>query len=68
MDTYHVLREFGASWWLIAMFGFFLWMVLRALKPSQAAACEEARTMLFRGDDAAPVTSQPDNQEEGQNV
>jgi len=31
MDTYSILREFADSWFLIAMFGFFLTVVARAL-------------------------------------
>ena len=42
MDTYSVLREFADSWFLIAMFGFFLTVVARALWPSHRAVQAEA--------------------------
>ena len=48
MDTYSVLREFADSWFLIAMFGFFIAAVIWAFLPSQRSAREDAAQIPFK--------------------
>ena len=52
MDTYSLLREFADSWFLIAMFGFFLTCVARALWPSARSAQDAAAAIPM--DDETP--------------
>ncbi len=51
MDTYTLLRAFADSWFLLAMFGFFLSVVIWAFLPSQRAAREDAAGIPFRDED-----------------
>ncbi len=48
METYTMLREFADSWFLIAMFGFFLAACGRAFLPSQRQARRDAANIPFR--------------------
>jgi len=48
MDTYTLLREFADSWFLIAMFGFFLGAGVWAYWPSQRSARDDAACIPFR--------------------
>ncbi len=50
METYTVLREFADSWFLIAMFAFFIGGGIWACLPSRRAAREEAAGIPFRDD------------------
>ncbi|WP_348524159.1 cbb3-type cytochrome c oxidase subunit 3 [Phaeobacter sp. J2-8] len=52
MDTYTLLREVADSWVLLAMFLFFLGVMIWAYLPSQSAARTEAQMIPFRDDDA----------------
>ena len=52
METYSILREFADSWMLLALFGFFLWVVLRVFRPSSRAAHDESAGIPFRNEDA----------------
>lgn len=51
MDTYSILREFADSWFLIAMFAFFVGAGLFVFRPSARALHEDARQLPFRNDD-----------------
>ena len=51
MDTYSFLREFADSWFLIAMFAFFIGAGLWAFWPSQRAARLDAAEIPFRDND-----------------
>ena len=53
MDTYSILREFADSWFLIAMFGFFLTVVARALFTMRRPEIEAAAAIPM--DDERPV-------------
>lgn len=57
MDTYSTLREFADSWFLIAMFGFFLACVTRALWPAAGAAQAEAAAIPLSDDRPAEEPS-----------
>ena len=48
MDTYSILRAFADSWFLIAMFTFFLGVVIWAFLPSQRSARDDAASIPFR--------------------
>ena len=48
METYTVLRAFADSWFLIAMFAFFLGTCVFAFWPSQRDARDEAAGIPFR--------------------
>jgi len=50
MDTYSLLRAFADSWFLIAMFSFFIGVSLWAFWPSQKSARMEAAQIPFRED------------------
>lgn len=50
METYTVLRAFADSWFLIAMFAFFLSAGLWAFWPSQRGARHDAARIPFRED------------------
>ena len=50
MDTYSVLREFADSWFLIAMFTFFLGTWVWAFWPSLKSARKDASEIPLRDD------------------
>ncbi len=52
METYTLLREFADSWFLIALFCFFLGACIFAFWPSQAAARDDAAAIPLRDDTA----------------
>ena len=51
METYTFLREFADSWFLIAMFCFFVGTWIFAFWPSLRHAREEAASIPLRDDD-----------------
>ncbi|MGI3170259.1 cbb3-type cytochrome c oxidase subunit 3 [Pseudooceanicola sp. C21-150M6] len=50
MDTYSILREFADSWMLLAMFGFFLGVILWVLRPGSRATYAETAGIPFRNE------------------
>ena len=50
METYTFLRAFADSWFLIAMFTFFIGAGVWAFWPSQRAARQDAAEIPFRDD------------------
>ncbi len=50
METYSLLREFADSWFLIAMFAFFLGASIFAFWPSQKSARDDAAAIPLRDD------------------
>lgn len=50
METYSTLREFADSWFLIAMFGFFVSAVLWAFRPGSTKTYEEVSQIPLRDD------------------
>lgn len=50
MDTYTLLRAFADSWFLIAMFSFFVGAAIWAFWPSQRDARQNAAEIPFRDD------------------
>lgn len=56
MGQYSFLRELADSWALLAMFGFFLCIVIWAFRPGSNKTHEEIANIPFRHDDKpAPV-------------
>lgn len=54
MDTYSILREFADSWFLIAMFAFFVGTAIWVFLPGRRKASEDAAGIPFR--EAEPET------------
>lgn len=47
---YDTLRHFADSWGLLAMFLFFIFVVLFAFRPGSKKKAEEAESILFKDD------------------
>lgn len=60
MQTYSILREFADSWFLIAMFAFFLGVCLFAFWPSLGASRDDAASIPLRDDEGAPCKNNCD--------
>jgi len=65
MDTYSILREFADSWFLIAMFAFFLGACIFAFWPSLRGAREDAANIPLRDDDTTGATADKKGQSDG---
>jgi len=50
-DTYTITRAFADSWFLLAMFLFFIGAVLWALRPGSRAAHADTADIPFRNED-----------------
>lgn len=57
---YHILREIADSWVLLAMFVFFVGVVVWAFRPGSNRAHRDAANTIFRNDE------QPAKSEEAQ--
>ena len=51
MDTYSILRGFADSWALLAMFLFFVGVILFTFRPSAKAAHEDNARIPLRNDE-----------------
>lgn len=51
MDTYSLLREFADSWFLIAMFAFFVGTIVWAFRPGSGKVHDETSQIPFRNED-----------------
>ncbi len=51
MDTYSILREFADSWGLLAMFFFFVGIVLFTFRPGSKATHSNAANIPLRSSD-----------------
>ncbi len=51
MDMYSLLREFADSWALLALFTFFLGVIVWAFRPGSRRAHEEAGNIPFQYED-----------------
>ncbi|MBA84867.1 cbb3-type cytochrome c oxidase subunit 3 [Thalassobius sp. S69A] len=56
METYSILREFADSWMLIALFAFFIGVVVFAFRPGSSKVYDDVADIPFRHEDkpAAP--------------
>ena len=55
-ETYGWLRELADSWFLLAMFVFFIGAVIWAFRPSARKAHEDAANIPMRDDEPRPVS------------
>ncbi|MGF1444873.1 MAG: cbb3-type cytochrome c oxidase subunit 3 [Pikeienuella sp.] len=49
--TYHLIREFAASWWLLVMMIFFVAVVLFTLRPGSKATHDDIAQIPLRNDE-----------------
>ncbi|MGK7651485.1 cbb3-type cytochrome c oxidase subunit 3 [Roseovarius sp. B08] len=52
MDTYSLLREFADSWMLLALFAFFIGVVIWVMRPGSRDTYENVADIPFRNEDA----------------
>ncbi len=58
MDTYSLLRQFADSWMLLALFVFFVGVVIWVFRPGSGAKDREIGNIPFRNEDKpAPADS-----------
>ena len=56
METYSLLREFADSWMLLALFAFFVAMLVWVFRPGSRSVHRDTANIPFRHDDKpAPV-------------
>ena len=58
METYSFLRELADSWGLLAMFAFFIGVVIWAFRPGSAEVHQDTANIPFRHDDR-PAPADP---------
>ena len=66
METYSLLRQFADSWMLLALFVFFLGVVVWVFLPSRRAIHDDAAQVIFRNERAPardPVAAPPSQNE-----
>ena len=51
METYSFLREFADSWMLLALFAFYVSIVIWAFRPGSTATYSDTANIPFRHDD-----------------
>ncbi|APX23508.1 MAG: CcoQ/FixQ family Cbb3-type cytochrome c oxidase assembly chaperone [Rhodobacteraceae bacterium] len=59
-ETYNALRHFADSWGLLAMFVFFVGVIVWALRPGSRKKHADAANVLFRNEDK-PATAASDH-------
>jgi len=52
MDTYSFLRQIADSWFLLAMFAFFIGAILWAFRPGSRKVHQDTANIPFRHEDA----------------
>jgi cytochrome c oxidase cbb3-type subunit 4 len=60
MNTYEVLREFAASWAMLALFVFFICVVIWAYRPGSRKTHEDIANIPFRHEDRPAPSGGPD--------
>ena len=50
MDTYSLLREFADSWMLLALFSFFIAVILWVFRPGSRKTYEDTANVIFRNE------------------
>ena len=61
MDTYSLLREIADSWVLLAMFAFFIGVVVFAFRPGATKVYDDVADIPFRHEDKpAPSGGRPE--------
>lgn len=51
METYTFLRELADSWFLLAMFCFFVGVILWVFRPGSTASYQDTANSIFRNTD-----------------
>ena len=51
METYTFLRQLADSWFLLAMFAFFVGVILWVLRPGSSATYRDTANSIFRNED-----------------
>ncbi|ANT59653.1 MULTISPECIES: CcoQ/FixQ family Cbb3-type cytochrome c oxidase assembly chaperone [Roseobacteraceae] len=60
MDTYSALRHFADSWGLLAMFVFFVGMLIWLFRPGSKHSHDNAASIPLRNDDAPAAARAPE--------
>ena len=63
METYSLLREFADSWMLLALFAFFIGVVLWVFRPGSGKTYADTASIPFRHEDK-PAPSGADSAKE----
>jgi len=61
METYSLLRQFADSWVLLALFVFFIGVVIFAFRPGSTKAYSDVANIPFRHEDAPEPPRGDDN-------
>jgi cytochrome c oxidase cbb3-type subunit 4 len=61
METYSILREIADSWVLLAMFSFFIAVILWAFRPGSTAIYKSVSQIPLRDDEALAVNEKGDS-------
>ncbi len=56
MDTYSITRQFADSWALLALFVFFIGMVIWVFRPGSTRTYKDTANIPFRHDDKPAAT------------
>ena len=64
METYSLLREFADSWMLLALFLFFVGMILWVFRPGSTKSYSEPAGIPFRHEDKPAPRAQADAEKE----
>lgn len=59
METYTLLREFADSWMLLALFTFFVGMVIWVFRPGSSKIDRDIANIPFRHEDKPAPTNTP---------
>ena len=62
METYTFLRQLADSWFLLAMFIFFIGVIIWVLRPGSSAGYRDTANVVFRNEDK-PAKSQTNIEE-----
>lgn len=64
METYSILRQLADSWGLLAMFAFFIGMVIWVFRPGSRKTHEDTANIPFRHEDRPAPRQGDDNHAE----
>ena len=59
METYTFLRQLADSWFLLAMFVFFLGVIVWVLRPGSTASHRDTANLVFRNEDRPAASDTP---------
>lgn len=63
METYSLLREFADSWMLLALFTFFMGVIVFVMRPGSTKTYDKAADIPFRHEDKPAAKSGGDAKE-----